>query len=110
MSRPGSSYADVELVSLVDGDTDALRDFVQRELKGLAADESTAERLRETALAYLVAGDLTGAARAMSVHKNTVRYRLQQIESALAHPIDQRRTQVELALRCVAAYGAKAFA
>jgi DNA-binding PucR family transcriptional regulator len=38
-----------------------------------------------------------------------VRYRLNQIEALMEHPIDQRRAQVELALRCVAEFGARTF-
>ncbi|WP_327120871.1 helix-turn-helix domain-containing protein [Nocardia sp. NBC_01730] len=44
-----------------------------------------------------------GRAGALDIHKNTVLYRLQQIEGLLGHPIGDRKLQLEIALRVVAA-------
>ncbi|MDI9916556.1 helix-turn-helix domain-containing protein [Rhodococcus sp. IEGM 1379] len=107
-ARQVSSYAEVELVTMLSADVEAMKDFVCRELGPLVGDDPATERLRETALAVLVWG-IAGAAKVIPVHKNTVRYRLNQIEALLKHPIDQRRAPVELALRCVAEFGARAF-
>ncbi|MFQ6330932.1 PucR family transcriptional regulator [Nocardia sp. CWNU-33] len=101
-------YCEVELVTMLSADVEAMKDFVCRELRSLIDDNPSTERLRETALAVLVWG-IAGAAKVIPVHKNTVRYRLNQIEALLEHPIDQRRAQVELALRCVAEFGAHTF-
>lgn len=98
-------YADVELVSLLAHDDEAMRSLVARTLGRLAADDSTTARLRETLLAYLVAGSSAKAAEALTVHKNTVLYRLQQAEQLLGHPVDQRQFEVQAALRLVATYG-----
>jgi PucR C-terminal helix-turn-helix domain/GGDEF-like domain len=103
-------YADVELVSLLAHDEEAMRSLVARMLGGLAEDDTTTARLRETLLAYLVAGSSAKAAEALTVHKNTVLYRLQQIEQLLGHPVDQQRFEVEAALRLVATYGASLLA
>lgn len=98
-------YADVELVSLLAHDEEAMRSLVARRLGGLAEDDTTTARLRETLLAYLGAGSSAKAAEALTVHKNTVLYRLQQAEQLLGHPVDQQRFEVEAALRLVATYG-----
>ena len=42
------------------------------------------------------------------MHKNTVRYRIQRIEELLGHPIEARSLPLEIALACVATYGADA--
>ncbi|WP_433600812.1 helix-turn-helix domain-containing protein [Nocardia sp. CA-135953] len=44
----------------------------------------------------------------LRVHKNTVRYRIQRIEEQLGHPIEARSLPREIALTCVATYGADA--
>ncbi|WP_182376208.1 helix-turn-helix domain-containing protein [Nocardioides sp. WS12] len=98
-------YADVELVSLLAEDQEAMASLVARTLGRLAEDDATCARLRETLLAYLHEGSSAKAAGALTVHKNTVLYRLQQAEQLLGHPIDERQFEVEAALRLVAAYG-----
>ncbi|WP_206492672.1 CdaR family transcriptional regulator [Rhodococcus sp. KRD162] len=108
-TRQVTRYDDVELVAMVSADMEAMTEFVVRELGSLVEDTPATERLRDTALAVATLG-VAGAAQAIPVHKNTVRYRLNQIELLLGHPIDHRRGQVELALRCVNEFGAPAFA
>ncbi|MET8956048.1 PucR family transcriptional regulator [Streptomyces sp. NPDC004393] len=101
-------YSDVELVSLATGHggLDAIRTFVERELGALAeADDATA-RLRQTAAAYLAKNSNARAAgELLGVHFNTVRYRIRRVEELLGRPIEERRTHVEMALRCADAYG-----
>ncbi len=82
--------------------------FVHRELGDLAVRDAAAERLRETALVYLEQGSMAKAAEALSVHKNTVLYRVQQVEELLPHPLDERKMMLEVALRAVAVLGARA--
>lgn len=107
-TRPLTSYADVELVCLTTGDgtVEAMRTLVERELGSLAEPGDTAARLRETVRLFLGNGsDIHAVARALNVHQNTVRYRVQQAERLLGHPIDERRVYLELALRSVEVYG-----
>lgn len=98
-------YRDVELVSCLAADVAALSRFVHRELGGLAARGATAARLRETALAYLEQGSMAKAAEALNVHKNTVLYRMQQVEELLPRPLDDHKMPLEVALQVVATLG-----
>lgn len=92
-------YSDVELVSLLSTNRAALGTFVARELGPLADDANAT--VRETVLAYLSAG-VGGAPARLGVHRNTVRYRLQQAEVILGHSVESRRLELHLALLCAA--------
>lgn len=103
-------YRDVEVLSCLTGDRDdaALRALVARELGGLSAPGDGMRRLRATAQAYVQAGGNARAAAArLGVHKNTVLYRLRQIEELLGHPIDERRLSLEIALLLADAHGTR---
>lgn len=45
------------------------------------------------------------AAESLSVHKNTVLYRMQQVEELLPQPLDEHKMALEVALRVVATLG-----
>ena len=63
-SRPSvTSYARVELISLLASDLPRARAFVASQLGPLASTGGTAERLRETVLAFLVSGEVPPAWR-----------------------------------------------
>ena len=95
-------YADVELVSLVSGRPAAIKPFIDRELAALAAWGPSLAKVRETLLSFLVhGGNVDAAAAELLVHKNTVRYRLAQAEELVGHALTERRTQMEVALRCL---------
>ncbi|MPY80585.1 MAG: hypothetical protein GEV04_19480 [Actinophytocola sp.] len=64
--------------------------------------------MRATALAYLEAGGARAAASALGVHKNTVLYRLRQVEDLLGHPIDKDPLRLHLALLLADHYGPRA--
>ena len=97
-----ASYADVELVSLVSGRPAAIKPFIDRELAALAAPGPVLAKVRETLLSFLVhGGNVDAAAAQLLVHKNTVRYRLAQAGELVGHPLTERRTQMEVALRCL---------
>jgi DNA-binding PucR family transcriptional regulator len=98
-----TAYADVELVCLMTRNEEGARGLVERELGGLAAPDSALDRVRETVQLFLSNGgnvDLT--ASMLTVHKNTIRYRLAQAEELIGHPLSERRTEVDVALRCLA--------
>ena len=81
--------------------------LIERELGELAAADEAAARLRETVLAFLThAGDARSAGEALTVHPNTVRYRIRQAEQILGHPLEHRRVYLEVALHAVVAFGA----
>lgn len=90
---------------------DAMNTFVKRELQGLLGDDETSARLRNTLRAVLShPGNFEAAARQLDVHKNTVRYRVQQIEKRLGRRIIHRALHLELALDCFDTFGASVIA
>lgn len=90
-------YGELELVSLLARDRPGLRAFVARELGALGADDPATEKLRATVLAHFDGG-ADAAAAALGVHRNTVRYRLNQAQELLGRPLTERRRELELAL------------
>lgn len=99
-------YADVELLCLTVGNDDLMRAMVDRELGGLSGDDKNLVPIRETVLAFLTNRNIEETAAALFVHKNTVRYRLGKAEELLGHPLAVRATEVDLALRHIALFGA----
>jgi hypothetical protein len=101
---PAIFHGDLAVVSLLSRDRDALAAFVARELGALGADDPAAARLRETVLAHFDGG-VDAAAHRLGIHRNTVRYRLNQAEELLGRPLAERRRELEIALLCAAVYG-----
>lgn len=99
-------YDAVQIAYLMGVDRDALKRFVQRELGALTRADDATERLRETLRAYYSSGNSPArAAQQLRVHKNTVRYRIEQAQELLGDSFSTRRLEVELALICFDAYG-----
>ena len=100
--RPGTvvGYRTAELTALLTADpVEAVR-FVESELGELLADSDAAARLRATVRMYLEENlSPARAARRLGVHQNTVVYRVKQTEELLGHTVEQRRLQIEVALR-----------
>jgi len=95
-----TQYADVGAVALLCSDLGATRDWVCDTLGPLAADDEGAERLRETLRVFLGAGSsYTAAAEQLTMHKNSVQYRVQKAEQLRGRPIRPDRADVEFALR-----------
>lgn len=93
------SYAEVGLEILLLQDDSLARQFVATELGPLSASSTEAVRLRDTLEASIRCGSHVAAAEALQVHEHTVRNRLQRIETLLGHPVAERRTEVQVALR-----------
>jgi DNA-binding PucR family transcriptional regulator len=94
-----TSYARVELVSLLTSDLARARAFVVSQLGPLADVGGTTERLRETVLAFLVSGGSpTRVAEELFVHKNTVTERIKRAEAILGHPVNENPVELEAAL------------
>lgn len=92
-------YADVELLFLVRASDVDARHFTRRVLGELAADNEGARRLRQTLRAVLDTGSVEEAATVLSIHRNTVRYRIGQAEEVLGRRLDRNMAEVEVALR-----------
>jgi hypothetical protein len=90
---------DVRLESLLLRDAKRARQFVEAELGRLAANDSVADRLRQTLLTWLATGSHVNAAALLGVHENTVRNRVRQAEELLGASLHQRRIELQVALR-----------
>jgi PucR C-terminal helix-turn-helix domain/GGDEF-like domain len=102
-ARPGTlvtTFAEVGPIALLSADLDATRGWVWLVLGTLADDDEQSERLRETLRVFLAAnGSYQAAGERLAIHKNTVRYRIRKAHDAVGRPIQERRSDVELALR-----------
>jgi DNA-binding PucR family transcriptional regulator len=97
--RQVTAWADVGALALMCGDREALADWVQETLGGLAGQNESMTRLRETLATFLATGgSFTSAAQLLHMHKNTVQYRVRKAEEALGRPLSESRRDVELAL------------
>jgi sugar diacid utilization regulator len=93
------TYQDAALEILLLHDPALARAFVRRELGPLADGSAEAARLRETLeVSYRLASHVATAEQ-LAVHEHTVRNRLQKTEQLLGHPLAERRTEVQVALR-----------
>lgn len=99
-------FDEEELLILVSAQETLMRRMVAREVGQLCGADKNLALLRETVLAYLTTLNIEATAEQLFVHKNTVRYRIARAEELLGHPLSQRSTQVELALRWVSLFGA----
>ncbi len=109
ISEPLTLFTDVELLTLV-ASVDGAERFVHRTLGALAGPGEAVERLRETLHALLSLGGVDAAAKELSVHKNTVRYRMERAEELLGRPVQGAAAEIELALRWHARFMANAVA
>ncbi|RJS46690.1 PucR family transcriptional regulator [Nocardioides cavernaquae] len=92
-------FSDVELLSLLWSSGEAAQRFATRTLGALADEAEGPTRLRQTLHALLSTGSVDAASRLLSVHKNTVRYRVNQAEALLAQPLGYVPAEVALAIR-----------
>jgi DNA-binding PucR family transcriptional regulator len=103
---PVTSYARVELVSLLASDLPRARAFVTGQLGPLASAAEPAERLRDTVLAFLAAGgSATRAAKELYVHQNTVAYRVKRAEEMLGRKVTENPIELTCALKLAAVLG-----
>jgi len=101
-----TSYAQVVLVSLLAADLPRARAFVSEQLGPLASTSEPAERLRETVLAFMVAGgSATRVAADLFVHQNTVSYRVRRAEEMLGRKVGERPVELMCALKLAAVLG-----
>ena len=92
-------HADVALEIMLLRDPERGRRFVRTELGPLAEDTAEAARLRETLQASFRLGSHVAAAEHLQLHEHTVRNRLHRAEEHLGHPLTERRTELQVALR-----------
>ena len=101
-ARPSGTitrYARVALAAIATADLDQARTFVQRELRGLAADDDLTTRLTATLRTYLDEhSSRIRTARRLGIHENTVSYRIKQAEEILGRSVAQRTLELRVAL------------
>ena len=101
-AKPGArvtTFADVGTIALICADVAAARSWVWGTLADLAFDDESHARLRNTLQVFLRLGTYTATAERLALHKNSVQYRIRKAEEALGGGIDDRRADLELALR-----------
>ena len=97
--RVVTRYCDVALAALASADPGQATEFVLRVLGPLAADDETTYRVAMTLAAYLQENRSPArAARRLTVHPNTVTYRVNQAESILGRSVDSDAAEVTVAL------------
>jgi hypothetical protein len=94
-----TSFADVAQLALMSNSVDLVRAWVGETLGVLATDDDANARLRDTLQVFLQEnGSFKATAERLTLHKNTVQYRVRKAEESLCRPIDEKRLHLELAL------------
>ena len=97
--QPTTSFADVAPLALMSGSTELIRAWVIETLGPLADDDGHHALLRDTLRVFLQEnGSFVATAERLTLHKNTVRYRIGKAEESLGRPVGEDRLHVELAL------------
>jgi hypothetical protein len=93
-------YSDVGLVSCLLRDKVLTTSLRQTYILPLADERDEGKALRDTLRAYFEAGrNISSAAAALGLNRQTVRIRLRTIEEKVGYPLDRYAAEVELALR-----------
>ena len=94
------AFSQVAPVAMMLASKELLRPWVLATLAGLATDDEHHARLRETLLVFLRSGgSYKATAEQLTLHKNTVQYRVHKAVESLGQPLDGYRNEVELALQ-----------
>jgi len=94
------AFSEIAPVAMMLGSPELLRAWVLSTLAGLATDDEHHARLRDTLLVFLQTGDSYKATgERLTLHKNTVQYRIRRAEESLGRPVGANQNDVELALR-----------
>ena len=94
-----TTFGEVAPLALMSGSIELLRTWVTETLGALADDDEQNARLRDTLRVFLQEnGSYKTTAERLTLHKNTVQYRVRKAEESLRRPISQDRLHIELAL------------
>ena len=94
-----TSFSDVAPLALMSGSIGLIRAWVLETLRSLADDDDHNASLRDTLWVFLKeGGSFKATAERLTVHKNTVQYRIRKAEESLGRPVDADHLQIELAL------------
>ncbi len=93
-------YADVALLASIVQDDLLVASLCQLYLDPLAKERDRGETAEETLRAYFASGrNVTSAAAALGVNRNTITNRIRVIETAIGSPLAARAVELEAALR-----------
>jgi hypothetical protein len=96
---PVTGFAEVAPLALMSGSLELLRAWVAETLGPLADDDDHNARLRDTVRVFLQEnGSYKSTAERLTLHKNTVQYRVRKAEESMRRPVVQDRLRIELAL------------
>jgi PucR C-terminal helix-turn-helix domain/GGDEF-like domain len=94
-----TSFDEVAPLALMAGSIDLLRAWVIQTLGALAGDDGNNARLRGTLSVFLQEnGSYKATAERLTLHKNTVQYRIRKAEESLGRPVGEDHLHLELAL------------
>jgi PucR C-terminal helix-turn-helix domain/GGDEF-like domain len=94
-----TAYRDIAPLALMSGSADLMRAWVIDTLGALARDDESGATLRDTLRVFLQEnGSFKATAERLTLHKNTVQYRIRKARESLDQPLADNRLQVELAL------------
>jgi hypothetical protein len=94
------AFSEVAPVAMMLTSAELLRAWVLTTLADLATDDEHHARLRDTLLVFLRnGGSYKMTAEQLTLHKNTVQYRIRRAEESLGRPVGANRHDVELALQ-----------
>jgi len=94
-----TSFSEVAPLALMSGSIDLVRAWVIETLGPLADDDGQHSTLRDTLRVFLQeGGSFKASAERLTLHKNTVQYRVRKAEEILGRPVAEDRLNVELAL------------
>ena len=97
--RPVTAFADIRPIALMSSDVAAIRTWVLDTLGALAIDDAQHKRLRDTLRVFLsTGGSYTATAVQLTMHKNTVHYRVNRAEEIRGRSFHDDRLGLELAL------------
>ena len=102
-----SHFSEVAPLAMMAGSMELLKDWVIDTLAALADDDDHNATLRETLRIFLQEnGSYKATAERLTLHKNTVQYRVRKAEENLGRPLGDDRLDIELALRACQWLGA----
>lgn len=92
-------FDDIALTALLTSDLGEARRYVERELGPLGAETDAMRRLVATLRVFLEEGaSFVRAARRLSVHENTVAYRVKRAAELLGHRVEDQALRLHVAL------------
>lgn len=92
-------YGEVAPIVMLSANLASTRPWIAETLGALAIDDARHELLRETTRVFFATGSsFTAAAKRLSLHRNTVQYRVRAAEEIRGRPFRESRLDVELAL------------